>query len=96
MRRCIMNNCSQILRKELFLLDKHLRDPIWKLRHLCLNLQKQEFFYSGYTEPNKIEDSFRGFLLFSFIFLYFPLFPLFSLFSFIFLYFSFISLYFYH
>ena len=77
MRRCIMNNCSQILRKELFLLDKHLRDPIWKLRHLCLNLQKQEFFYSGYTEPNKIED-FRGFL---FIFLYF------SLFLFIFLYF---------
>ena len=85
MRRCIMNNCSQILRKELFLLDKHLRDPIWKLRHLCLNLQKQEFFYSGYTEPNKIED-FRGFL---FIFLYFPLFLFisfyFSLFSFIFL-----------
>lgn len=56
MRKHHMNDCSQILHQQLFLLDRHLKVSLFKIRHHCLTISKIKFYDFNFTEPKTFEE----------------------------------------
>lgn len=51
-----VNHCNQVMKNHLFILNPHLRQPLFEIRKLCCEIADWQIFKVDLKNPSKLED----------------------------------------